>query len=52
MPKVSRKEAALPLQEVAVGMEVEGGESLPDKPAFTPLSTDDAGQKVEFRRVS
>lgn len=51
MPKVSRKEAELPLQEVPKDVEMDG-EPLPDKPAFAPLSGSEAGQKVEFRRVS
>jgi hypothetical protein len=55
MPKVSRKEAAkeaaLPLKEVPVGMEIEGSEPLPSKPAFGALTGSDAAQKVEFRRV-
>ena len=57
MPKVTRKEtAAAPLQEVpsTSGMEVEAGEEqLPPKPSFGALSAkDQAGNKVEFRRVS
>lgn len=55
MPKVSRKEAAKeaaqPLQQVQVGMEIEGSEPLPSKPAFGALSGNDTAQKVEFRRV-
>lgn len=58
MPKVTRKEtAAAPLQAVpsaAAGMEIEAGsEQLPPKPSFGALSAQDqAGNKVEFRRVS
>eukprot|EP00798_Chlamydomonas_sp_ICE-L_P010207 gene10207-8123_t len=50
MPKVSRKEAALPLQEVPKSMEVDSG-TLPDKPAFSALTAGEAGQKIEFRRI-
>jgi hypothetical protein len=50
MPKVSRKETAAPLQEVA-SMVVDD-EQLPAKPNFSALSAQEkqAG-KVEFRRV-
>lgn len=56
MPKVSRKEAKGPLQEVVVSaMEVEAGAEggLPAKPSFAALSAEQQGgaQKVEFRRV-
>lgn len=52
MPKASKKEAELPLQEAGPsGMDVEAG-TLPDKPSFAPLSaTDEKGNKIEFRRV-
>lgn len=51
MPKVTRKDMAGPLQE-AVGMAVDD-EQLPAKPNFSALSAQDqAGGKVEFRRVS
>ncbi|KAG1675268.1 hypothetical protein FOA52_016299 [Chlamydomonas sp. UWO 241] len=54
MPKVSRKEAAreaaLPLQEVPVGMDVEGG-GLPDKPAFGAVAAGGDGEKLQFRRI-
>lgn len=53
MPKVDRKqdakEAALPLREVPVGMEIEG---LPAKPTFSALAAADGEKKLEFRRVS
>jgi len=55
MPKVSKRDAQQPLQEA---MDMDGGiqadesSRLPDKPGFAPLSTSDAEQKVEFRRVS
>ena len=59
MPKVTRKEtaaaAAQPLQEASTsGMEIEAGEEqLPPNPGFGELSAQDqAGNKVEFRRVS
>lgn len=55
MPKVTRKEtAAAPLLAVPAGMEIEAGsEQLPPKPNFGALSAQDqAGNKVEFRRVS
>lgn len=56
MPKVSRKDAKDPLQEVSMAMDTEtgfeGAESLPAKPAFAQISAQEAGQKVEFRRVS
>lgn len=56
MPKVSRKDAKLPLEEAPMAMDteagVEGADSLPEKPAFAPLSAQEQGQKVEFRRVS
>jgi len=45
MPKVTRKEAAAPLQEVLVPLDA-------SKPAFPPLSAKEQnGNKVEFRRV-
>ena len=49
MPKVSRKDASLPLQET-VQMDIEHGE-LPDKPSFAPLGEEGAMQKVQFRRI-
>ena len=49
MPKVSRKESALPLQE-AVQMDIEHG-VLPDKPGFAPLAAGEEQQKVQFRRI-
>lgn len=55
MPKVSRKDAKDPLQEVSMAMDTEtgfeGAESLPAKPAFAQISAQEAGQKVEFRRI-
>mmetsp|Transcript_31612 Transcript_31612/g.70330 ORF Transcript_31612/g.70330 Transcript_31612/m.70330 type:complete len:225 (-) Transcript_31612:1988-2662(-) len=51
MPKVSRKEASMPLQEVPRSMDVDDG-PLPDKPTFAPIQAGaEGGQKVEFRRV-
>mmetsp|Transcript_19790 Transcript_19790/g.50661 ORF Transcript_19790/g.50661 Transcript_19790/m.50661 type:complete len:223 (+) Transcript_19790:328-996(+) len=48
MPKVTRKEAAAPLQEVLVPLSADDG----GKPAFPPLSAQQQnGKKVEFRRV-
>ncbi|GAX74641.1 hypothetical protein CEUSTIGMA_g2089.t1 [Chlamydomonas eustigma] len=47
MPKVDRKEAALPLQEVAMDIE----QDMPPKPVFTPLSGKEEVQKLQFRRI-
>ena len=57
MPKVSKKDARTPLQEVApvptdVNAEVQEPAST-SKPQFAPLSAyEQNGKKVEFRRVS
>ncbi|MEW5297461.1 MAG: hypothetical protein WDW38_006290 [Sanguina aurantia] len=54
MPKVSRDESKMPLQEAApTPMDAdEAAETLPSKPAFEALTTTDAaGGKVELRRV-
>lgn len=51
MPKVTRKETAGPLQEVA-SMAVDDEQPLPAKPNFAALSAaEQQGGKVEFRRV-
>lgn len=49
MPKVSKKDEAMPLQEIAP-MDIEAGE-LPAKPAFSALATSEGEQKVQFRRI-
>lgn len=51
MPKVTRKEAALPLQAAApAAMETE--DALPAKPSFAPLTAaQQAGDKIELRRI-
>ena len=56
MPKVSKKDARTPLQEVApVPMDVNAEVQEPastSKPQFAPLSAyEQNGKKVEFRRV-
>lgn len=54
MPKVSRDESKMPLQEAApTPMDAEeAADTLPSKPAFEALTTTDAaGGKVELRRV-
>jgi hypothetical protein len=53
MPKVTKKDAEAPLQEVPLhDAAMEEGEELPQKPNFAALSAKDQhGNKIEFRRV-
>jgi RNA-binding protein PNO1 len=53
MPKVSKKEAAMPLQETVPVQDAQMEDSsAPSKPAFTALTlADQQGNKIEFRRI-
>lgn len=53
MPKVTKKDAALPLQEARpVAMEADGQDEASVRPQFPPLSvSEQSGSRLEFRRV-